>query len=139
MTPSHLLSAAVAAILTASRPAGLPSTVQIAAQGATAPLVAPHLVAASTGGDGPHPSLLKLTLTLTLTTRADEQDTATAGTWHQAAVDFLNANPAALHATLLPHGYTLLRCHPTAFSDTEQEKRARAYEQQWTVWLRAAE
>ena len=127
------ITAAIIAILTAARPDGLPEQVALATEHDTGTLERPYLEAAFDGGESPHPRLRQGVLIMRLRTRADEQTGPEAAGWLRAAVDFFIENPAALRATLLPHGLKLRKLVPAGFSDTEEEDRGRVHEQQWRV------
>lgn len=133
----QLLSEAVKAILIAA--AEIDPAVSIRASGDQNPVERPYLVSFCEDGTTPHPQLRKTTLVLRMRTRADETPAGQGAAWHQQAVDFLKRNPAALHATLLPHGYQLTHFTAQSFTETPEEERGHEYDQRWSVWLKTVE
>jgi hypothetical protein len=131
----QVLSAAVRAILLVDRPAGLPLTVAIHATVDEEPLERPYLVSFCEDGTSPHPHLRVVTLVMRLRSRTDDSEVTAAGAWHKAAVDYFLANPAALHATLEPLGYALIKFTAINFGDALGEDRGHEFDQRWKVWL----
>jgi hypothetical protein len=131
-----MLPAAASAILNADRPAGIPSDLPIRADGETEPVARPYLVFIERDNESLHPLMDKSQLVLELRTRADEQDDLTAAAYLAAAVDYLNANPAGLAATIAPYGLTLVKFNPVRPANTLAADRARTYEQVWNVCVK---
>jgi len=136
MDPDLLIAAAVKAILTADRPAGLHSSVTLVAAGETAAQARPDLVAFCEDGVSPHPQLRQTTLVLRLRVREDESPSGDAAAWHAAAVGYFIQHPAALAATLAPHGLVLTKFTLGPYSDNAVATRATEYDQRWKVWVR---
>lgn len=134
--PDSIIAAAVKAILYADRPWQIPDTVKLCAMDDTEPQQRPELVAFCEDGTSPHPQLRQTTLVLRLRVREDETSADEAKTWHSAAVDYFRTNPAALAATLAPHGFTLVRFSLGDYSDNATNGRATELDQRWRVWVR---
>ncbi len=134
-----LIAASAKAILLADRPAGLHESVAIRSFGDIEAQQRPDLVAFCEDGESPHAVLRQTTLVLRLRVRDDETPAEDAAAWHAAAVDYFRQNPAALAATLLPHGITLTKFSLGPYSDNATTGRATEYDQRWKVWVRVGE
>lgn len=128
-----LITASVAALLAADRPAGLDASVTIVEETATAPLERPYLEIRVEGGEHLHPRMFRGTLYLDLHTRADVTEPATAGTWHQAAVDYFLNHSAGLDATLRTVDLALRLFQPGTTGDGPAPERAWLHSQAWTI------
>jgi hypothetical protein len=137
--PDSLIASAVKSILLADRPAAIPAAVAIRAMDDADAQQRPELIAFCEDGTSPHNQLRQTTLVLRLRIRDDETTADEAKDWHAAAVDYFRRNPAALAATLRPHGIHLIKFTLGDYADNGIAGRATELDQRWKVWVRVGE
>jgi hypothetical protein len=123
----HLLTEAAKAVLTAARPEALPETVAIRGEGDTDTMLRPVIVFAIGEAESRHPRVRVGRLDVKLHVRVDDVTAEQSAAWHEAATGFFRENPAALAATLAPHGLLLQKLVAGTGMDALEENRGRIH------------